>query len=120
MRSWLSALTSTAGRDGRHRRRHRAAWTKGLDAVVERIDIDAIAKRIDIDGIVQRIDVDAIVADVDLNAVIDRLDVVDIAEEVINEIDLPEIIRNSTGSMASQVVRDARMQSIAADEAFRG
>jgi hypothetical protein len=88
-----------------------------VDAIAQRIDLDAIADRIDLDRIVARIDVDAVVAGVDLNAIVDRLDVVGIAEEVINEVDLPEIIRDSTGSMASQVVRDARMQSIDADEA---
>jgi hypothetical protein len=36
---------------------------------------------------------------------------------VITAIDLPEIIRDSTGSMASQVARDARIQSFDADEA---
>ena len=88
-----------------------------IDAIAQRVDLDAIANRIDVDRIVARIDVDAIVAGVDLNAIVDRLDVVGLAEEVINEIDLPEIVRDSTGSMASQVVRDARMQSIDADEA---
>ncbi len=88
-----------------------------IDAIAQRIDLDAIADRIDLDRIVARIDIDAIVAGVDLNAIVDRLNVVGLAEEVINEIDLPEIIRDSTGSMASQVVRDARMQSIDADEA---
>jgi hypothetical protein len=88
-----------------------------VDALAQRIDLDAIADRIDLDRIVARIDVDAVVAGVDLNAIVDRLNVVGIAEEVINEIDLPEIIRDSTGSMASQVVRDARMQSLDADEA---
>jgi hypothetical protein len=91
-----------------------------MDAVAQRIDLDAIADRIDLDRIVARIDLDAIVAGVDLNAIVDRLNVVDLAEEVINEIDLPEIIRDSTGSMASHVVRDARMQSINADEAVAG
>jgi hypothetical protein len=88
-----------------------------VDAIAQRIDLDAIADRIDLDRIVARLDIDAIVAGVDLNAIVDRLNVVGLAEEVINEIDLPEIIRDSTGSMASQVVRDARMQSIDADEA---
>ena len=88
-----------------------------IDAIAQRIDLDAIADRIDLDRIVARIDIDAIVAGVDLNAIVDRLNVVGLAEEVINEIDLPEIIRDSTGSMASQVVRDARIQSIDADEA---
>jgi hypothetical protein len=89
-----------------------------LDAVAQRVDLDAIADRIDVDRIVSRIDVDAIVDRVDLNAIVDRLDVAEIAEEVIDEIDLPEIIRDSTGSMASQVVREARMESFDADEAL--
>ncbi|HEX6758536.1 MAG TPA: hypothetical protein VF086_09015 [Propionibacteriaceae bacterium] len=98
-----------------------------LDAIVERIDIeavvsqvnvDAIAKRIDLDAIVDRIDIDAIVSRVDVDAIVRRLDLVGLAEEVVNGIDLPEIIRESTGSMASDVVRDARMQSIDADVAI--
>jgi hypothetical protein len=89
-----------------------------IDGVAKRIDIDAIADRIDLDRIVARIDLDAVVARVDLDAVVERLDLANLAEEVINEIDMPEIIRESTGSMASSVVRDARMQSIDADEAL--
>jgi hypothetical protein len=42
---------------------------------------------------------------------------VGLAEEVIDAVDLPEIIRESTGSMASDTVRGARMQGIHADEA---
>jgi hypothetical protein len=86
-----------------------------LDAIVDRVEIDAIAKRIDLDAIVERIDIDAIVSRVDVDAIVDRMDIVGLAEEVVNGIDLPEIIRESTGSMASEVVRDARMQSIEAD-----
>ena len=88
-----------------------------LGAIIARIDPNEIADRIDLRAIIARIDVDAIVATVNLDAVVDRIDVLGIAEHVINEIDLPEIIRDSTGSMASQVVRGARMQSIDADEA---
>jgi hypothetical protein len=86
-----------------------------IDAIVSQVDIDAIAKRIDVDAIVERIDIDAIVSRVDVDAVVRRLDLVALAEEIVNGIDLPEIIRESTGSMASDVVRDARMQSIDAD-----
>jgi hypothetical protein len=89
-----------------------------VDAIVSQVDIDAIARRIDVDAIVERIDVDAIVSRVDVDAIVRRLDLVALAEEVVNGIDLPEIIRESTGSMASDVVRDARMQSIDADAAI--
>jgi hypothetical protein len=88
-----------------------------IDSIVKGIDLDAIAERIDIERIVARVNIDAIVAGVDMNAIIGRIDLAGIAEDVINEIDLPEIIRDSTGTMASQVVREARMQSIDADEA---
>jgi hypothetical protein len=89
-----------------------------VDAIVSQVDIDAVAKRIDVDAIAERIDIDAIVSRVDVDAILRRLDLVAIAEEVVNGIDLPEIIRESTGSMASDVVRDARMQSIEADVAI--
>jgi hypothetical protein len=89
-----------------------------VDGMLRQVDIDAIAKRIDVDAIVERIDVDAIVSRVDVDAIVRRLDLVALAEEVVNGIDLPEIIRESTGSMASDVVRDARMQSIDADAAI--
>jgi hypothetical protein len=89
-----------------------------LDAIMERIDIDAIVSRVDIDAIARRIDLDAIVEGIDIDAIVQRLDLVALAEEVVNGIDLPEIIRESTGSMASEVVRDARMQSIDADVAI--
>jgi hypothetical protein len=96
-----------------------------LDAIVDRIDVDIVAKRLDIDAVADRIDLDRIVdrldldkigARVDIDAVIDRVDLVALAEQVIDGIDLPEIIRESSGSMASEVVRGVRIQSIEADE----
>jgi hypothetical protein len=89
-----------------------------VDAIVSQVDMDAIAKRIDLDAIVEKIDIDAIVSRVDVDAIVRRLDLVGLAEEIVNGIDLPEIIRESTGSMASEVVRDVRMQSIDADVAI--
>lgn len=116
-----------------------------VDSVVEAVDLDAVARRLDLDALLDRIDLTAVVLGrVDLAAVLDavldridltsvvlervdldalvqavlaRVDLVGLAEEVIDAVDLPEIIRESTGSMASDTVRGARMQGIAADEA---
>ncbi len=82
------------------------------------MDLDAAVARVDIAGVIDRVDLDAIVATVDLDAVIDRIDVIGIVEEVLDVIDLPAIIRDSTGSMASETVRGARMTSITADDAI--
>jgi len=93
-----------------------------LDGAAARLDVDAVARRLDLDVVLDRLDLTDIVLDrVDLDAVVravlDRVDLAAIAMEVIDAVDLPEIIRESTGSMASETVRGARMQSIAADEA---
>jgi hypothetical protein len=88
------------------------------DAILDRIDLTQVAiDRIDIDRIVDSIDLDRIVARVDIDAVIDRVDLAALAEEVISEIDLPEIIRDSTTAVTSETVRSVRLQSAEADRA---
>jgi hypothetical protein len=93
-----------------------------VNSVVDRVDVDAVARRLDLDAVLDRLDLTSVVlqrVDLDtlVDAVLSRIDLAGLAEEVIDEVDLPEIIRESTGSMASDTVRGARMQGIAADEA---
>ena len=88
-----------------------------LNALVRTVDIDAIVRTVDIDALVRTVDLDAIVSTVDIDAIIDRLDLVALANEVIAAIDLPGIIRQSSGSLASETVRNVRTQSIEADRA---
>jgi hypothetical protein len=112
-----------------------------IDAVVRRVDVDAIAQQLDLDAVLARLDVDEVAARLDVERVLDRLDltavvlarvdlhkvmdavlaeldVVALAQEVIDAVDLPEIIRESSGAMASDTVRGARVRSIAADDAL--
>ena len=86
-----------------------------LDEIVDRIDVDAIAKRIDLDAIVRRIDLDAIVARVDIEAVLARVDLPGLTEQVIDEVDLGEIIRESSSTMASETVDALRVQGMRVD-----
>ncbi|WP_344146991.1 hypothetical protein [Nocardioides koreensis] len=102
-----------------------------VDGVAQRLDLDAVAKRLDVDAVAQRLDVEAVLdridltstvlRRVDLKAVVDaalaQVDLVALAEQVIDGVDLPEIIRDSTGSMASETVKGVRMQGIEADQA---
>ena len=89
-----------------------------LDAAVARVDLDAAVARVDLDAIAATLDVDAVVARADLDRVIARIDIVRIVEEVLDAIDLPAIIRDSTGSMASETVRGVRMTGVSADDAL--
>ncbi|HEU5039116.1 MAG TPA: hypothetical protein VFT70_19065 [Nocardioides sp.] len=99
-----------------------AAERLDVEAVIARVDLDAIAARIDVEAILDRLDLTATVLErVDLEAVVDgvlaRIDLAALVEEVLDEVDLPEIIRESTGTMASDTVRNVRMQGVTADEA---
>lgn len=86
-----------------------------LDAIVERVDLDAVAARIDVDAIARRIDVDAVVGRVDLDAIVARIDVPGLTEQVIDEVDLGEIIRESSSTMASETVDALRVQGMRVD-----
>lgn len=91
-----------------------------LDGLAGELDLNALAGRIDLDPLVAGVDVDAVVAKVDLDQVIRRLDLNALAREVIAAIDLPAIIRESTGALSSEMVRDFRAQSRSADDAVAG
>jgi hypothetical protein len=86
-----------------------------LDEIVDRVDVDAIAQRIDLDAIVQRVDLDAVVARVDIDAILARVDLPGLTEEVIDEVDLGEIIRESSSTMASETVDALRVQGMRVD-----
>jgi hypothetical protein len=86
-----------------------------LNRIVERIDVDGIAARIDLDGIAARIDLDAIVARVDIDAIVARIDLPGLTEQVIEEVDLGELIRESSSTMASETVDALRVQGMRAD-----
>lgn len=93
-----------------------------VDAVAARLDVDAVAGRLNVEAVLDRLNLTSTVLErVDLGVVVDaalaKVDLIGLAEQVIEGVNLPEIIRESTGSMASDTVRGARMQGIEADEA---
>jgi hypothetical protein len=91
-----------------------------LDAAVRGVDLDAVVRRVDLDGIAARLDVDRVAARLDLDAVVRRLDLVGLAREVVDALDLPEIIRSSTGALTSDTVRTVRAEARTADGVVGG
>jgi hypothetical protein len=88
-----------------------------LDEIVARVDIGRVIDRVDLDEIVARVDVDRIAARLDLDPVIERANIVEIARYVVQEIDLAALIRSSTASLSTDVVRGVRDQGADADRA---
>lgn len=94
-----------------------------LNAIIDRVDVDAVANRLDVELVLDRMDLTSTVLQrVDLDALVQaillRIDLIGLAEQVIDGVNLTEIIRESTGTMASDTVRGVRMQGIAADDAI--
>lgn len=88
-----------------------------LDEVVSRVDLDAVAGRLDLNAVASRLDLDRLVESVDIEAVLARIDLTGIAEEVIAAVDLPEIVRQSSGVLASEAVHGVRTGGMQADDA---
>lgn len=106
--TWIQAV----GSQGQDYRSRAEPWAQKIVPAVTA----AIIEHIDIDAIVSRIDLDAIIAQIDVEALVDRIDVAALVRQVIEEIDLPALIRESSGAVASEAVVGIRMQSIQADE----
>jgi hypothetical protein len=108
---------SLGRRGAEQRAAARARVSAALDTVLPLV-VGELLKHADLtQNVIRYVDLDRVVAAVDLDAAAGNIDLATLAEQVIDDVDLPEIIRESTGSMASDTVRGARMQSIAADEA---
>lgn len=101
------------------------------DAIIERLDLTSIVlTQVDLNRIVNsaldsldltqlvidRVDVNAIVAEADIDAVIDRVPIIPLANYVIDEIDLPQIIRDSTSGIAGDAMNTMRRRSVGADQ----
>jgi hypothetical protein len=112
-----------------------------LDAVVARVDLEAVIGRLDLDALAAGLDVDAVAGRLDVEAVLDRVDLTEVAlsrldldalvsgilahvdlvavaQQVIEGVGLPELIRESSMAMTSDTVRGARMRGVAGDQAL--
>ena len=84
----------------------RVASTLDMNALIADLDMDQLTDRIDMGRLTDRIDIDALVARLDVEALLARLDVPTIAAQVIDELDLPEMIRAVSADTTSEGVRD--------------
>ena len=98
--------------------------TEPLKTLVSAVAIDVVRlvlDELDLTAVVRdAVDIDAIVSDVDIDAIVGRLDLIGLANEVIDGVDLPAIIRESTDTVTAEVITDVRTQSERADDMVSG
>jgi hypothetical protein len=83
-----------------------------VDLILDELDLNAVVR--------ERLDIDALAADLDIEAVINRVNLIALADRVIEGVDLPAIIRESTNSMTAEVMTDVRTQGERADDVVAG
>jgi hypothetical protein len=86
-----------------------------IDALLEQVDLDAILAHVDVDGLIQRVDVDGLMTRVDVAALLNRIDLASIVGEVLDEVDIGSIVRESTGSITGDAVDGARVTAMRVD-----
>jgi hypothetical protein len=97
----------------------RVAQHLDVEAVLDRLDLtELVVSRVDLDRVARALDIEAIAGRLDLNALAARIDLIGLAEQVVVGIDLPQLIRDSTGSVASEGVAGVRMGGMEADQAL--
>jgi hypothetical protein len=80
-----------------------AVLTNIAELVIEQIDVTAMVR--------DQLDLDAIMADLDIEAIIGRIDLVGLADQIIEGMDLPAIIRECTGTAtAAEVMTEMETQ----------
>jgi len=101
-------------------------WDEDRRVLLERFDrgiasvVGIVLDRIDLTQLViERVDVNRIIEErVDIDGVIERTDVVSVARDVVQQLDLPEIIRESSGTMGTETVEGLRLRGMDADRSL--
>jgi hypothetical protein len=86
-----------------------------LNEVLQRVDVGRLLDRIDVEAVVDRVDADALIQRVDVQALLARVDMVGVVSEVLDEIDIGAIVRESTGSITGDAVDGARVTAMRID-----
>jgi len=82
-----------------------------INALLSRVDLDAVLARVDMDALLARIDLNTLLADVDLDALLRNVDL----EALVRRSGIPDIVAESTYSMAGSALDLARRQLVGLD-----
>jgi hypothetical protein len=82
---------------------------RALALVLAEIDLTELVR--------DNVDLDSLMTTVDLDAIVERINIADVAERVLQTVDIAAIIRDSTESVTSEVVQGVRLRGADADVA---
>ncbi|MDP3972459.1 MAG: hypothetical protein Q8P61_06085 [Candidatus Nanopelagicales bacterium] len=74
-----------------------------LDALLVRIDVEALLDHVDVNSAVDRVDLDLLIDKVPVDRVIDRIDLRSVVLDTVAQVQVTDILRESTGAMATRL-----------------
>src|SRR5262249_8304801 len=80
------------------------------------LPIEAILARVDVNAIVGSVDLNAVLDRVDMDALLARLDLPTLINNVLSDIEIGDLIQESTSGIASDARDIVRMQAHGADD----
>jgi hypothetical protein len=83
---------------------------------VDLLPIEAILARVDVNALVGSVDLDAVLARVDFDALLTRLDLPSLISNVLSDIELGDLIQESTSGIATDARDAVRLQAHSADD----
>lgn len=94
----------------------RQAVTALVASIVPQV-VDRVLDQIDINQLIrERVDIGEIAESIDVAEIVERMDLASKVEDIIDAMDLPAIVRESSGALASETVRAVRYRTVAADD----
>ncbi|HKC26854.1 MAG TPA: hypothetical protein VKB75_02475 [Jatrophihabitans sp.] len=79
--------------------------------------VDGLLRRVDLtDFVLAHVSIPRIVEAIDIKAVLATVDVSGVADQVVRDLDLPQIIRTSSEALSTDAVVGLRLQSASADD----
>jgi hypothetical protein len=106
----LEALDAVVARVVRDVLRH-----VDVNELLRSVDLNALVERVDIQAVVERIDPNPLVARLDVDAIMRRIDVAGAAQRVLDEVQIGDVIRESTGTLTVETVDALRRRGADAD-----
>jgi hypothetical protein len=86
-----------------------------VEGIIDRVDVEKIIGRVDVEKIIERVDVNGIVGRVDVQGIMSKVDIAPMAQEIIAEVDIGAIVRQSTGSITGDAVDGGRLTAMRLD-----
>jgi hypothetical protein len=86
--------------------------------VIDKLDLNAVvAEKVDLDAIIERVNVELVLDKLDFTAIVqERVDLAGLANDVVDDIELPELVRSSTSTIAGDTLDAVRRQGMTADD----